>query len=30
MSWDGHLNKIGQQVMAECAFDSLKNFQLIQ
>jgi len=29
MSWDDHLNHTGQQVLAECAFNSLKKFHLI-
>ncbi len=30
MSWDGHLNQTGQRVLAECAFNSLKKFNLIK
>lgn len=30
MSWDGHLNHTGQQVLAECAFKSLKKFHIIK
>jgi len=30
MSWDGHLNETGQQVLAKCAFNSLKKFQLVK